>query len=88
MATPRLHQDICRPAKCSPGPPSRLGRREAPGGVGRSLPRETRLYEGGLPNQIIEMLAKELIPACAEGSDPAGSSGSWPSNLRTSVGWA
>ena len=58
------------------------------GGVGRSLPRETRLYEGGLPNQIIEMLAKELIPACAEGSDPAGSSGSWPSNLRTSVGWA
>jgi len=84
MATPRLHQDICRPAKCSPGPPSRLGRREAPGGVGRSLPRETRLYEGG-PNQIIEMLAKELILAYAGACDPAGSPGSRPSIWRTSV---
>jgi hypothetical protein len=53
------------------------------GGVGRSLPRETRLYEGG-PNQIIEMLAKELIPAYA-GADPAGSPGSRPSIWRTSV---
>ena len=31
------------------------------GGVRRSLPRETRLYDGGT-NQITEMLAKELTP--------------------------
>ena len=54
------------------------------GGVGRSLPRETRLYEGG-PNQIIEILAKELIPAHAGACDPAGSPGSRPSIWRTSV---
>jgi hypothetical protein len=41
-------------------------------------------HEGG-PNQIIEMLAKELILAYAGACDPAGSPGSRPSIWRTSV---
>jgi hypothetical protein len=79
-------------------------------GLGRSLPRETRLYEGCVsawtigrrsgvklpapidmreaPNQIIEMLAKELIPATPGPAIPRDRPARGQVSEEHRLGWA